>query len=236
MTMPESLRMGLVAALLGAAALVFAEGAKAADVSSQIRNNRRDLISASITAPKDAGAASADLKRAMEKVQRIRVRSAPDDAGSSTAPAAEGMAPAERKAPPVAAATAAPQARVGETALSPHFLDDLKRLAPEKVADLIGLADALYLSGHLPEAYAVYEKALARQEPPDAKAWALFQMANCQRPTDPKAAIALYKRLAAEHPKSPWTPVGTVRQQLLEWYGTVRPPTVVTGGAPAGGT
>jgi hypothetical protein len=150
-------------------------------------------------------------------------------------------------------------------AVAPEQLERLRRILPERIADPVSIADALYLGGHWDEAFLFYERALAatagtrHQEPGksreatrhgesreatrhggfrvpssefrvppsgDGKAWLLFQAANCRRRADPAAAAALYQRLAAEHPQSPWTAVAHARLRILEWRQAERPETL----------
>ena len=222
------------AALSGAAALVgaivlaaFASGAAGAaadDPVNQARKIREEVLQSSIKAPKDSPASRAELQRAMEHVK--------------------GLNPAPKPAPSPAASPALPPDVVEAAAESSALLDaknlglgglgglgkpvpptipddvveQLKKLPAEQVADLMALADALYLGGRQPEAFIFYEKALSSPLAPQAKAWALFQMANCRRRTDMAAAADLYKRLATEYPKCPWAGVAAVEQRLLAWY------------------
>jgi hypothetical protein len=129
----------------------------------------------------------------------------------------------------------------GSPDVAPEQLERLRQIPPQRIADPVSIADALYLGGHWDEAFLFYERALAAPagqvatgDSPrrgdaapgpsgDGKAWLLFQAANCRRRADPAAAAALYQRLAAEHPQSPWTAVARTRLRILEWRQAERP-------------
>jgi len=218
---------------LALAAPATARGASK-DMSGQMERSRRDLVTSSVAAPasaESASAAAADLERAIQRLQAIRV------APKARPPAPTPDAVAEAAAPLLAAlpAPAAPAAETVEPApagpvLSDAMMEALKRLPPEKVADPLGLADALYQAGRLPEADLFYGRILDGPASGDAesRAWALFQRANCRRPTDAKAAVDLYRRVVQEQPQSRWAPLAAVQQRLLEWYETLRPQSAVT--------
>lgn len=210
--------VGVAALLLSATIAAAAESP--ASVSARLQQSRRDLIGASIAAPPQQAAAksapvSADLERAIEKMAGIRLEAKP-----LTPPGAAAAHPGQQAS--AAGTTQAVVMRPRQAAAVPT-LEELKRLSPDQVENPLGLADMLYQGGHLPEAFPFYEKALAAAKDAPTQAWALFQMANCKHATDAEATLALYRRLAAEHPKSPWTPVGTARQRLLEWRQLVTP-------------
>jgi tetratricopeptide (TPR) repeat protein len=103
------------------------------------------------------------------------------------------------------------------SAVSEAILSEIKRLSPDKVADPLKLADILYQGGCLDEAVPFYQRAYDTSADAPAKAWALFQMANCRRQTDAAAALTLYRRVTTEFPKSPWKVTANTECRLIEW-------------------
>jgi hypothetical protein len=220
--------LGGAAALVGAIALAafasVAAGAAADDPVNQARKIREEVLQSSIKAPKDSAASRAEHQRAMEHVKGLNPapKPAPKPEASPALPpdvlaaAAESNALLDAKSLVLGGLAGLGQA-VPPT-IPDDVIEQLKTLPAEQVADLMALADALYLGGRQPEASIFYEKALSSQLAPQAKAWALFQMANCRRRVDMAAAADLYKRLATEYPKCPWAAVAAVEQRLLAWY------------------
>ena len=214
----------LVGAIVLAAFASGAAGAAADDPVNQARKIREEVLQSSIKAPKDSPASRAELQRAMEHVKGLNPapKPAPKSAASPALPpdvlaaAAESNALLDAKSLVLGGLAGLGQA-VPPT-IPDDVIEQLKTLPAEQVADLMALADALYLGGRQPEAFIFYEKALPSQLAPQTKAWALFQMANCRRRVDMAAAADLYKRLATEYPKCPWATVATVEQRLLAWY------------------
>ncbi|MCX5684036.1 MAG: tetratricopeptide repeat protein [Planctomycetota bacterium] len=218
----------LCLAAASAALALWAAPAPAADSTSLIRKARKEVIEASIKAPTDPKAGSADLRRSVDAVDGIRLE--PKVEPPPPLPELPQM-PVIEPMPVMPLMPATENNPAGAAAISEAVVERLKNLAPDKVADPLGLADALYLGGRLPEASTFYERVLAATgtgagaASSDTKAWALYQMANCRRSSDPAAAVTFYKRVAAEYPKSPWAGVSAVQQRLLEWYQTVGPTT-----------
>jgi tetratricopeptide (TPR) repeat protein len=108
--------------------------------------------------------------------------------------------------------------------VTPEDLERLRRLPGDRIADPLALADALFMAGHYREAYAFYETALKGNGNGKVKAWALFQMANCQRESDPAAGIALYDQILKDHPDSPWAQIAKTYRALAEGRLAARPP------------
>lgn len=202
----------------GAALAAVAAWAAAADLPSQTHNAQRDLIRATYAAPPRLPTSTNSLMKAVEKVESLRLEPKPDP---TSTPAGEAPPVAEKPAT-TPAQTPAKEVIVGPV-LSPEAIEQMKKLPPERLANPLALADSLYLGGRPAEAYFFYEKALVATEDPETKAWTVFQMANCLKPTDPESAAKLYRRLATEFPKSHWAPVGAAQERLLQWYQTTRP-------------
>ena len=206
--------------------------AAGADLTDQVRKSRQDLTNASIGAVAPATKANTtELDRAIERLRNVRLRpkeEMPASPEPAPTPAPEKSVPVPPKPPkqdsPKPAATPAPASS-----------DEFARLPPDRIANPLALADALYMGGRLAEAYIFYERTLkgdpARQgnavasPAPEVKAWALFQMANCRRAADPEAAAALYRRVSIECTGSPWVGVAATQEKLIQWYQTMRPQT-----------
>jgi len=189
-----------------------------ADIVVQVRENRRRLINAVISAP-DPATVHTQLREAIQRVQSITLRPRPVPTRTAAAP------PSGQPVPQARAEAGQPASVI----LSPEKLEQLKGLKAAEVADPITLADALVCSGHHDLAFPLYEQLLG-----DAKtakltqAWLLFQMANCKRQNDPTAAVSLYSRLLMEHPESPWAlGPGKVYKTLLEWRQAMNPEAIL---------
>jgi len=94
---------------------------------------------------------------------------------------------------------------------------------PDQVPNPLGLAEVLFLSGHLKQAATVYEQALRQMSPDDVgsahdRAWVLFQAGNCLRDDDLPKAANMYRQLITEYPNSPWTDLAKARTKLIDWY------------------
>jgi tetratricopeptide (TPR) repeat protein len=93
---------------------------------------------------------------------------------------------------------------------------ELEKLRHTKLANPMAAADGFFKARRLAEAAILYEQALANAQTRD-KDWALLQLGACKEQTDPQAAVALYGRLLAECPNSPWRRLATARQSSLQW-------------------
>ncbi|MBM4019174.1 MAG: hypothetical protein FJ288_12750 [Planctomycetes bacterium] len=222
----------ILAVMMGAATAFLAGApADADDPVGQVARNRRDLASAAITAPDAARAEPSSLDRAIERLRGIQFKPRGEP------PADDGGSPAQA-APPAAPLPAAPKMPRAEPTKAPAAapnpalaLDELNRLTPEQVPNPVALADTLYLAGRCDEAFIFYERAASGQAPDEAKAWAVFQMANCRRASDPAAAAALYKRVAAEHPKTPWASIAALQDRVIQAQPSLQaPPAASTAG------
>jgi len=183
----------------------------------QVRQNRRRLTAAVISAPEPATDDS-ELREAVERVRSITLKQRPVLPDSEPTPKTEMPAP---EAP-------APARNSGSAILPPEKLEQLKALPANQVTDPVALADALFRSGHYDHAYTFYEQMLADAttgEP--TRAWLLFQMANCKRQSDPAAAVALYGRLLTGHPESSWAGPGKAYKTLVEWRQAVKPEAIL---------
>ncbi len=103
---------------------------------------------------------------------------------------------------------------------------DLQTLPADTVKNPILLADVLYLGGHWKAAstfYVMVTEDKKKAHSAHDQAWALYQLANCQRRFDPSQAKVTYKRLIEEHSTSPWVAASQVQQRLLTWKLSSKP-------------
>jgi len=186
-------------------------------IIQQVKQNRRRLTNAVISAPNPAAARS-ELHEAIRRVQSITLKPRPVPTETAAAP--------QSKKPP--ADTPTQTGKPTPAILSAERLEQLKSLKADEVVNPIALADALVCSGHHDLAFPLYEQLLgdAKTAKP-TKAWLLFQMANCKRQADPTTAVSLYSRLLTEHPESPWAGPGKVYKTILEWRQAMRPEAIL---------
>ncbi|MFP4054997.1 MAG: tetratricopeptide repeat protein [Phycisphaerae bacterium] len=106
---------------------------------------------------------------------------------------------------------------------------DLQTLPADTIGNPILLADALYLGGHWKAAASFYREVVDNKKKFEAtdRAWALYQIANCQRRYDPSESKATYKRLVSEFASSPWVESGQVQQRLVTWKLSAKPEAMV---------
>ena len=190
----------------------------------EVRENRARLFDSQIDVPPPS-APSVDLEEAM---RRLREAVARPIAKPKSADAAE-VAPTPGADSTVAGdAAGAAEAPAETPVLSPEELARVKDLSLERLGEPMALADALFLGGHDAEAAALYERLLADGSlGGTARAWALYQAANCKRQGDASAALVLYDRLLTEHPESPWVDPAKVRKTLLQWQTQTQPQTLL---------
>ncbi len=105
----------------------------------------------------------------------------------------------------------------------PPLLKSLVAHSPENMPDPQRLADALFASGHHEQAYALYARELETAEDPSDQAWLVYQMGNCKAESDRAAAAALYRRVMAEFPQSPWAGLAQTNLELLKWMDENKP-------------
>ncbi|RPI61395.1 MAG: tetratricopeptide repeat protein, partial [Planctomycetaceae bacterium] len=113
-----------------------------------------------------------------------------------------------------APATSQPTSNPHIVEMSPEALEKIKVLAASKSADHAKLADDFYSAGHLTAAGILYEAALKSDSPAD-KDWLLFQSGNCLCDSNQPAAMEAYRKLVAEFPNSPWTPLAVTKMRLM---------------------
>jgi len=196
------------------APLVTAERAVAgrpdgtSDMTGAVRDSMRSLWRASVQSPSAAAAegSSSRLAEAVHELDQIKF-----------APKKEYVA-APEAGPAISAAATQPAGPYSNKPISAQALEKLKALKPGDIDDAAKLADDLFVSGQLQAAGILYDLAAQQdREKTSDKAWAIFQSANCRQGSDPAAAIALYKRVAAEFPQSQWAAPAAVRGRTLEW-------------------
>jgi hypothetical protein len=187
----------------------------------EVKQNRRRLTTAVISAP-EAATAQSQLREAIERVRSISLKppTPVEDTGGQKKEKKPDAGPPTEAEPP------APRILTPERLAK--LKEQLEKAGADGFADPASLADALFRSGHPDHAYALYERLLADKTTDDSvKAWLLFQMANCKRPSDAVTAATLYGRLLSEHGKSPWVDASKAYKTLLEWRQTVNPEAIL---------
>jgi hypothetical protein len=182
--------------------------APAARAGSSIRDNRRQLWRAHLTAPTD-DRRSAGLQEAIQRIQAMQLsrRTGPAQAEVELARAVPASGPAQP-----AVTTVVP------AAMDPRVLAQLREIPRQSVADPAALADTLYITGQQELAGVFYQLAMEdTAQPPATQAWLMFQLANCRREGDPPAATGLYEKVMAQHGDSPWAPLAQFELNLLRW-------------------
>lgn len=181
-----------------------------------LRDRMRDLWKAGLQPPV-GDRPRTNLEAIIRELERIQVR------------------PGGKKEPPPATAPAshpatnpAEQAAPERPDLPTELLERLRALPPEAIGDPLQLADRLFADGHAPASLLFYERAhAAAADDGEAKAWALYQMANCLRLRDPARAATFYQRVAVEHPDSAWASLAAVQKRMLDWEASQHPRGVV---------
>jgi tetratricopeptide (TPR) repeat protein len=196
--LPSAVRMFECSAVCLFFALAFSTSVSAAatppgTVSAEdVRKNIQELLKA------DAAAMSPDP--APVHVQVPKLQEAPHGATTNKKPA------------PAAKPVAVKPPASTQPAVDP----ELDKLRHSKLDNPMVAADGFFKAGRRAEAAILYEQGLRNDKAPD-KDWALLQLGACQEQADPQAALALYGRLLAECPNSPWRRLATSRQGVLQW-------------------
>ncbi|MHC4271052.1 MAG: tetratricopeptide repeat protein [Planctomycetota bacterium] len=136
---------------------------------------------------------------------------------------------------PIKLQTIPAQAYLNYTPITEETIQYLEKLSqkPEQVDDPFEIAELLFLSYHLDEAALFYAEALNRTSSENSisaqrRAWILFQMGNCLRKTEPDRAKQIYTQLINEFPESSWTVPAQGQVQLIDFYLTDKPETIIT--------
>lgn len=210
----------------GAAQTRDTEGAFANQMTQRLWRSR-------VSAPgQDSEAQTrAELSEAISRIKSIRFevkRQEPAATAAFLMPQAVEPQPEPGPAeptPPVATAAPAPGA-----GLTSETTDALKRVLadPNEASQPLDLAELLYLTGRLNEAAVLYQKALDSMVANDPasredRAWAILQIGNCLRETNPTKARDMYTKLVSEYPDSPWVELAKAHSQLISWYEQEQP-------------
>jgi tetratricopeptide (TPR) repeat protein len=191
-------------------------GAGATSVPSAVEERMREVWQANAQAP-SGGAGAEKLRQAVDKLRAIELSPkprAPEPAGQAAGGRQAASAPAEAATQP----ETQPSAKADAVALA-----RLKGIPTTGVIDLVALADSLFAAGQLEAAKSFYELALERSGQEGESDWLLFQIGNCLREIDPAGARQAYKRLIEQCPDSPWKPVASTRDRLIEWQQINKP-------------
>jgi len=175
-------------------------------------------------------------------MRTLRATTVPRRKPPSDRPGGPSAAPAKPSArPAVSAPTAAPTTRPagnattrpakdtkanGSTAESPDALKKLENIAAMRgIPDLQALADAMFLAGRPKAAAILYQRVLEDTKGPKrtantkARAWALYQLGNCYRSSDPAKAAEYFKRLYTdkEYGTSDFAVAAKAQADLIQW-------------------
>ncbi len=208
-------RWMLILALVVAPATCLAAEATsqpAPAATAELNDGIRRLLRTSSQAPQEQDEGAAALQRAIEQLRSIEI-----------APKRQPQAATQPAAMPGARATTQPGRQPSDAASDPIVLATLRRLGAGRAVDPVLVADELFADGQLEVAGAFYEAALLRSQGDDDLAWALFQLGNCRRKSDPLAAKQAYTELAAKCPDCPWAQAAAMRLKLIEWAEVNKP-------------
>ncbi len=141
--------------------------------------------------------------------------------------------PTPLPAPPVGPTTLTapiPTLPVARGPLRPETLAQIERMADQTMDPglALRLADLLYESQYRDRATPFYRLATETLDPNaplahENRAWALFQLGNCQRESAPAEAKLAYQRLTSEYPTAPWADLATMWHDLADWYWREQP-------------
>jgi len=172
-----------------------------------VKDAMHQLWSYSIQAPSEAKD-STRLDQAIRKVSRMQLVAETNRSAARTP--AEVTEPASQPAPQ-------PVATTQPAEMSPEILTKLKLAVAGGTADAAELAEALFLGGQMESAAFFYRKALESEQPPEDRAWLLFQLGNSLLKSDPSAAADAYGQLIKDHPDSLWSELAGIRRNVITW-------------------
>ncbi len=225
------MRMGVIFIVVAMLQTVAAAQSPASQPVDPVRVRRTisDLRRESITPPASADIGS-ELTEALKRLRLATTARRRKPLPSSSAPATSRPATSRPVADSPSAkplntliAASQPTSAPARQVVTPQTLAKLRKAAAEGKIDPEQLADALFATGQLESAYAMY--ALAQKSDPqgDSAAWLLFQMGNCLRRSDPPAAGKLYGKVISEHSESTWAQQARMQIDMLQWYARRRP-------------
>ena len=208
----------LVASGLTAATVLWAQEGpttRPAPRSSRFEKTRQELWRSSIEAP-------AENKSSGELDDSIRYLESLSQGGAQrpTTKPAGGIGVGAAKSQAQATSRPARSPTTQQSGIAPETLEKLKKLGPEGIPAPTALADGLFAGGHLDQAAVFYEIALQGEIGGEDRAWALYQLANCGRTTQPLVASARLSKLIDEHPDCLWSEVARVQQEIIDWLRT----------------
>ena len=184
-----------------------------------------------------------ELKHLIERLRSVRFeadKQTPEhiiatESVSKTEPNKAVSAPEMPEQPAKKATRSEPEKHPPYEPVSDQTLQILENLSqhPDQLHNPLDLADILFLSGHLKLAGMLYQQALGRMSSDDVgsaqdKAWILFQTGNCLRDDNLTEAGRMYRQLIGQYPNSPWVDLAKARLNLIDWYQTSKPQTLIT--------
>ena len=173
------------------------------------------------------------IKKVGSMTTKRRLR--PAAATATTAPTVQATAattqPTSAPAKAVVRSAVKAQTRPAEKPVIPTRLTArLKKLSAAHVAKPAAIADVLFKGKQMAAAAGFYAQALDRHAKGRTREWALFQLGNCNKATDPVAAEKWYLQLVKEHPESPWSWAAEARLMLIRWYRQNNPAGLLSSG------
>ena len=190
---------------------------------SQSSQAQHELWRNSVAPPADE-APGASLRKAIRDVLATEVNPQPERTDAvAQEPQAGAETPERPTTQPATTATTQPATRTvpqpkdKHSGLSPATLTTLRSAAAKGISKPIMLADSLYRGGYLPEAAEVYELAEKAAGTEADRAWAIYQMANCKRNSEPDVALGLYRRLVSEYPDCCWSLSAQMKGEIISW-------------------
>jgi TolA-binding protein len=184
-----------------------------------------------------------ELRHLIEQLRSVRFepnkqtadRTVAEERVSKTEPN-EALSPTEMPEQPAKKGTRSePDKHPPYEPVSDQTLQILESLSqhPDQLHNPLDLAEILFLSDHLKLAGMFYQQALGRMSSDDVgpaqdRDWILFQMGNCLRTDNLTEAGRMYRQLIGQYPNSPWVDLAKARLNLIDWYQTSKPQTLIT--------
>lgn len=165
--------------------------------------------------PLGAAEDEVEARRLREMIEKLNNMTLP--ARSFERKADRPAAATVRKAAPAAAPPAPSAPPPPPAILSAEVLRELTQRVPPSVVDPIRLGDALYRSGHHPQALRVYREAIATARDPDDQAWLRYQIGVCLKESDPAEAKRYFQEVQNAASNGPWAELAALQQDLVNW-------------------
>ncbi len=96
-------------------------------------------------------------------------------------------------------------------------LDELKKTDPASGTGPLTVANLAFDRGELPVARVFYELVAKCDVDDETKAWALYQMGNCDRKSHPGRSAEAYEKAVDKYPKTLWGRLAVTENDVLAW-------------------